>query len=59
MKFNTFMTKFWRDTSGATAVEYALVVSTLSIVIISSMVIVGGHTSNTWDTVSDAVNDAD
>ncbi len=47
------MANFWRNESGATAVEYALVLSTLSIIIISAIAVVGGHTTNTWNTISD------
>lgn len=57
MNFYITMNNFWRDESGATAVEYALVLSTLSIVVISAIAVVGGHTSNTWNTVSNAVTD--
>jgi len=54
--FHTFMNAYWQDESGATAVEYALVISTLSIVVISAIAVVGGHTGNTWNTVSNAVD---
>lgn len=57
MKPFIFINRFWRDESGATAVEYALVISTLSIVVISAIAVVGGHTGNTWNEVSNAVTD--
>jgi Flp pilus assembly pilin Flp len=59
MNPSTFLKDYWQNDSGATAVEYALVITTLSIVIVSAMVIVGRHTANTWNTISDAVNGTD
>jgi pilus assembly protein Flp/PilA len=56
MKISNFFKNYWQDDSGATAVEYALVITTLSIVIISAVSVVGGHTTNTWNTVADGVN---
>lgn len=56
MKISNFFKIYWQNDSGATAVEYALVITTLSIVIISAVAVVGGHTSNTWNTVADAVD---
>lgn len=53
----TLMNKYWQDESGATAVEYALIVTTLSIIVISAIAVVGGHTTNTWNTVSDEFAD--
>ena len=58
MKLSTLLNDFWNDDSGATAVEYALVAATLSVVIISAIAITGGHTTNTWNTVSEAVNNS-
>ncbi|NNC38464.1 MAG: Flp family type IVb pilin [Hyphomonadaceae bacterium] len=57
MKILTTLNKYWHDKSGATAVEYALVISTLSIVVVSAIAVVGGHTGNTWNDVSNAVTD--
>ena len=56
MRLSSLLSNLWHDESGATAVEYALVISTLSIIIISAVAVVGGHTANTWNTVSDAVS---
>ena len=47
MKISNFFRNYWQDYSGATAVEYALVITTLSIVVISAVAVVGGHTANT------------
>jgi pilus assembly protein Flp/PilA len=57
MNIKNFIKKFWKDQSGATAVEYALVAATLSIIIITSIVVVGGKTTETWNTVADAIED--
>lgn len=54
--FHNLMNEFWQDISGATAVEYALVISTLSIVVISAIAVVGGHTTNTFNAISNAVS---
>lgn len=56
MKLSLLIKDYWRNDSGATAVEYALVIATLSIVVISAVAVVGGHTANTWNTVSNAVD---
>ena len=53
MKIQALMIDFWHNESGATAVEYALIITTLSIIVISAIAVVGGHTTNTWNTVSD------
>ena len=44
--------RFMRDDSGATAVEYGLIASLVSISIISAATRLGTNTSNTFNTVS-------
>jgi len=44
--------QFVRDTSGATAIEYALIASVIAIVIISAVTSVGTKLSTTFTTVS-------
>lgn len=47
---------FARDKSGATAIEYALIASLISIVIISAVGLVGGSVQQLFNSVVDALN---
>lgn len=49
--FKFCLCRFLPDESGATAIEYALIASLLSIVIIGSVVAVNGSLTNVYDTV--------
>lgn len=44
-------TKFLRDESGATAIEYALIAGIISLAIVSGATNVGGSLTNTYDNV--------
>lgn len=47
--------KLYACESGATAVEYALVAATVAIVIVVATAALGNSTSNTWNTVANAI----
>lgn len=47
-----------RDQSGATAIEYGLIVALISVAAISGFTAMGGGNGGMWDRVSDNVEDA-
>jgi pilus assembly protein Flp/PilA len=53
-----FITRFLKDESGATAIEYGLIAALIAVVIITAVTAVGGSLSNTFNNVSTAVEDA-
>jgi pilus assembly protein Flp/PilA len=42
---------FWRDESGATAIEYALIAGSISIVILAAVCTVGTSLNNTFTSI--------
>ncbi len=42
---------FWRDKSGATAIEYALIAGSISIVILAAVSTVGTSLNNTFTSI--------
>ncbi|HET7191644.1 MAG TPA: Flp family type IVb pilin [Pseudolabrys sp.] len=42
---------FWRDESGATAIEYALIAGSISIVILAAVSTVGTSLNNTFTSI--------
>lgn len=55
---NTFFKRLLRDTRGATAIEYGLIVSLIVIAIIASMQGFANSTIAMWGNVDAAVSDA-
>jgi pilus assembly protein Flp/PilA len=49
---NKFLTSFYRDTRGATAIEYGLICSLIVIAVIGAMQGLGGQSGGTWGSVS-------
>jgi pilus assembly protein Flp/PilA len=47
--------KFWRNESGATAIEYGLIASLIFLVIVTSVTAFGGKTTGIMDRVSTAI----
>jgi pilus assembly protein Flp/PilA len=47
-----FLARFHRDESGATAIEYGLIVSLIAVVIIAAVVTVGTNLSSQFNTVA-------
>ena len=47
---------FFLNRRGATAIEYALIASLISIVIITAVGLIGGSVENMFNSVSDALN---
>ena len=47
-----FALRFWRDQSGATAIEYSLIAALIAVVIITGVTNVGTRMSNKFTTVA-------
>jgi pilus assembly protein Flp/PilA len=50
-----FVTRFLNDESGATAIEYGLIVALIAVVIASIVTTLGGSLSTTFSNVNDTV----
>lgn len=53
-----FVTRFLKDESGATAIEYGLIVALIAVVIIAAVTAIGGTLENTFNNVNDSLADA-
>ena len=49
--------RFFKDEEGATAVEYAIMVALIAVVIIAAVVLVGQKTNDVFSTVGSAMNE--
>ena len=47
--------RFYKDQSGATAIEYGLIAAGISVVIIATVQALGGNLNGTFTTVSNAL----
>ena len=52
---NTLLTRFAKDESGATAIEYGLIAGLISVVIIGAVTAVGGKLKDTFNGVATAL----
>lgn len=50
-RLNTVLRSFFSDSAGATAIEYALIASMLSIVIIGSVIAINGSLTGIYDEI--------
>jgi pilus assembly protein Flp/PilA len=50
-----FVTRFLKDESGATAIEYGLIAALIAVVIISGVSVLGTNLNSKFKTVSDKV----
>lgn len=50
--------RFLKDESGATAIEYGLIAALIAVGIIAAASTLGGSISDTFETVSDELDDA-
>ena len=55
MRLGATISKFLRDDSGATAIEYGLIAAGISVVIISAVKLVGTNLTTTFTSVSTAL----
>ncbi|HEY5072823.1 MAG TPA: Flp family type IVb pilin [Caulobacteraceae bacterium] len=53
-----FVTRFMQDDSGATAIEYGLIVALIAVVIITAVTTVGTNLSGTFTTVGTKIGSA-
>ncbi len=58
MRLNTFLKEIVDDSSGATAVEYGLIVTLIVIAMIASLNSVANSTISMWSNVSTTVTEA-
>ena len=47
-----FITRFVKDESGATAIEYGLIVALIAVVIITAVTTIGTHLSTAFNTIA-------
>jgi pilus assembly protein Flp/PilA len=47
--------RFWRDDTGATAIEYALIASGVSVVIVGTVATLGSNVKNFYSSVATAM----
>jgi pilus assembly protein Flp/PilA len=47
--------RFWRDDTGATAIEYALIASGVSVVIVGTVATLGSNVKNFYSSVATAL----
>ena len=52
---NTLLTRFAKDESGATAIEYGLIAGLISVVIITAVTSVGGKLQDTFNGIATAL----
>jgi pilus assembly protein Flp/PilA len=50
-----FVTRFLKDESGATAIEYGLIAALIAAVIITAVTAIGTNLNNTFTTISNSV----
>jgi pilus assembly protein Flp/PilA len=50
-----FVTRFLKDESGATAIEYGLIAALIAVVIVSALTTLGGKLNTTFGNVSAAL----
>ena len=54
-KIIRFVKDFWKQEDGATAMEYGLIVALVSIIIITSLTLLGTDLSNTFNQVANTL----
>ena len=52
---NKFITRFLKDESGATAIEYGLIAAGIAVVIIAAVTAVGTNLTSTFNSAASAV----
>ena len=53
-----FVTRFLKDESGATAIEYGLIAALIAVVLVGALQAVGGSLQGAFNTISDEVDGA-
>lgn len=52
------LTRFFKDESGATAIEYGLIAALVAVAIITALTLLGQSLSDMFDTVANTVSNA-
>lgn len=53
-----FITRFTKDESGATAIEYGLIAALIAVVLVGALSLIGTGLNTKFTEISDAVNEA-
>jgi pilus assembly protein Flp/PilA len=53
-----FVTRFLKDESGATAIEYGLIAALIAVVLVGTLTAVGGQLETTFKTIETALKTA-
>jgi len=53
-----FVTRFLKDESGATAIEYGLIAALIAVVLVSTLQLVGDSLQDTFTTISNSLTAA-
>ena len=53
-----FLTKLGRDASGATAIEYGLILALIFVAMLGGVSALGGGVSGAWSSISNSVSSA-
>jgi pilus assembly protein Flp/PilA len=51
----SFLQQFFRDESGATAIEYGLIAALISVVIVGALTTIGGNLNTTFTSVGNTL----
>lgn len=57
-QLNTVVRSFFGDSTGATAIEYALIASMISIVIVGSVIAINGNLTGVYDEIRSHISPA-
>ena len=52
---STFVTRFLKDESGATAIEYGLIAALIAVVLVGTLTALGGQLNTTFTAVQNAM----
>ena len=58
MSLKTLLTRLWRNQSGATALEYGLMLSLIVLTMFGALAAMGNEIEQTWNNVSSQSNSA-
>jgi len=53
-----FVTRFLKDESGATAIEYGLIAALIAVVLVTALTAVGDSLKGTFETIKSGLDDA-
>jgi len=55
-KFSKLMTRFSKDESGATAIEYGLIAALIAVVLIGALTFMGSSLNTKFNAINDGLN---